>query len=97
MEAEEPPAALPAGGTPAGPAAAGLAAASRETDVLGARASLWAGQALEAALGRWHGSMLCGLRGLRASAALLSAARAAPVRLRACVWVPGLALLAAMR
>ena len=64
LDAEESLAALPAGGTQAGPAAAGLAAASREAGVLGARASLWAGQALEAALGRRHGSMLCGLRGL---------------------------------
>lgn len=79
------------------PAAAGLAAAGEALDGLGARASLWAGQALGAALGRRHGSMPCRLRGLRASAALLWAAHATPVRLRACVRDPGLAVLAAMR
>ena len=94
LEFEELPAALPAGGTKAGPAAAGLAAAGGALDGSGARASLWAGQLLGAALGRRHGSTPFGLRALRATTVLLRT-RVPPVRLCACVRVPGVAVLAA--
>lgn len=99
-EAEESPSALPAGGPKAGTAPASLAAAGEAVEEISARASLClcrAGQALRAPVARQYGSVPCGLTGLNASAVLLRAARAAPVRVCACVRDLGLALLAAVR